>query len=560
MIDLIGKRILNVKIGRRLGAALGLIVAQLALLVGIAAWSLRLVVAHMDHAQRQSASMILAWRIGSDLAEMNTQMGNLLISADLQLDNAQVISLQKDYAAALAEMKADTDSGKEKKLIGVLETAVERWTGCNQEVLRLARLGDRAKASEYYRDESPDRYGDTKGAIGDLLEYRRDQLEKITARRDLLLKQITKALLGMGILAILVAAVFGRGLTNSISLPLDSAVRLLTGIAGGDISRNVPPEFIGRGDEIGSLGRAMQTMSENLRAMVQEISGGIAVLLSSSAELLSASSQMTGGSRNASDKAHSVAAAAEQMSVNIASVASGMESATVNLTSVASATAQMTSTIAEIAGNSENARQISQEAKEQTTRISQRIDELGGAAQAIDQITETIAEISSQTNLLALNATIEAARAGAAGKGFAVVATEIKALAQQTAAATHDIQARISGVQSATSAGIAEIGKVSQVIDRVTDIVANIAAAIEEQAATTRNIAGNIGDATAGVTEANARISETSTVSREIASDIVGVDQSAREMATSGEDVRCSAAELSKVAEQLKATIGRFGA
>ena len=139
-----------------------------------------------------------------------------------------------------------------------------------------------------------------------------------------------------------------------------------------------------------------------------------------------------------------------------------------------------------------------------------------------------------------------------------MVATEIKALAQQTAAATQDIKARIAGVQSATEGGITEIGKVSQIITDVSAIVASIAAAIEEQSTATKDIARNIAEASAGVNDANSRVSETSQVSREIAKDIVSVDQSAKDMANGSDHVRSSAGELSTVAAGLQATVGRF--
>jgi methyl-accepting chemotaxis protein len=220
----------------------------------------------------------------------------------------------------------------------------------------------------------------------------------------------------------------------------------------------------------------------------------------------------------------------------------------------------MTSTIGEIAQNSEKARRITDEATRQAARITEQINQLGVAAREIGKVTEAITEISSQTNLLALNATIEAARAGSAGKGFAVVATEIKALAQQTAAATEDIKARIEGVQTATAGGITEIGKVSQVITEVSAIVASIAAAIEEQSTATRDIARNIAEASVGVTDSSTRVSQTSQVSREIARDIVTVEGAAVEMANGSDHVRGSAAELSAVAETLRVTMGRFHA
>ena len=98
----------------------------------------------------------------------------------------------------------------------------------------------------------------------------------------------------------------------------------------------------------------------------------------------------------------------------------------------------------------------------------------------------------------------------------------------------------------------------SRVIAEVSEIVVSIAAAIEEQSVATRSIAGNIGEACQGVAEANKRVSETSHVSREIARDIIGVDQSAGEMAGGSARVRSSAADLSEVAEKLTMTVARF--
>ena len=345
-----------------------------------------------------------------------------------------------------------------------------------------------------------------------------------------------------------------RGVTR----PLAYTIAHVNIVAGGDLSSELPDAYLSRRDEIGTLARAMQTMSRSLRGLLQEMTCSIQVVSSSSTELSANSGQMSDGAREASGTAHSVAAAAEQMSSNVVSVAAGMEQTSVNLASVASATEQMTSTIGEIAKNSEKARRITEDASRQATRISEQMNALGQAAREIGKVTETITEISSQTNLLALNATIEAARAGSAGKGFAVVANEIKELAQQTAAATEDIKARIAGVQSSSAGGIAEIGRISQVIQEVCEIVSSIAAAIEEQATATKNIALNVGEASAGVRDANLRVSESAQVTQAIAKDIASVDHAASQMADGSDQVRVSAVELSQVAEQLQATVSRF--
>ena len=183
---------------------------------------------------------------------------------------------------------------------------------------------------------------------------------------------------------------------------------------------------------------------------------------------------------------------------------------------------------------------------------------LGEVAQGIGRVTETINEISAQTNLLALNATIEAARAGAAGKGFAVVANEIKALAQQTAAATEDIKGRIDGVQTSAREGIGAIGQISGVIAEITEIVSSIAAAIEEQSVVTKEISRNIAEASTGVRDANRQVAESSIVTKGIVADISGVDQAAERMAGGGLHVESSATQLATMAATLRSSVETF--
>ena len=281
-------------------------------------------------------------------------------------------------------------------------------------------------------------------------------------------------------------------------------------------------------------------------------------LSAASTELSSIASQTAGGVRNVSERASTVAAAAEESSTNTTSVAAGMEQASASLASVASATEEMSATIGEIASNAEKARAVSEQAGVQAQNISSLMQQLGQAAQKIGQVTETITDISSQTNLLALNATIEAARAGAAGKGFAVVANEIKELARQTATATEDIKGRINGVQTSTSSAISDIEKITEVIREVGAIVASIAAAIEEQAVVTKDVAGNIAQASSGVQNVNELVAQTAAVSRSIASDVSEVTSEVGEIRNGGEQVQASAAELSRIAEQLNTIVYQF--
>jgi methyl-accepting chemotaxis protein len=547
----------NIKIGKKIGLVLGGTVLLLTGLSTLSLWGLEVSQRLTEDTLDRLAKSQLASTVASEQANISIAVGKMVLakkaSEELLKEEADC---RKNRDAALEEFKARVNTLESIRHAAEMAEITAKRTVANESIIAHLRGGKYADAAR--------EYGLPLGKLSlraKAKEASRFQMDR-AAQNEKLRKQtsgiIWTALIGGSLLAIAGAVFGGFVLTGGIAAPLTGVVAHLGRIAEGDLSQDASTEFQARGDEIGILARAQQAMIVALRKMIQEISRGIEVLSSSSTELMSSSSQMTSGSRHASDKAHSVSAAAEQMSSNITSVAAGMEETTTNLAHVSSSTEQMTATIGEIAQNSEKARRITDEATRQADRITGQIDQLGVAAREIGKVTETITEISSQTNLLALNATIEAARAGSAGKGFAVVATEIKALAQQTAAATEDIKGRIAGVQSATAGGIAEIGKISQIILDVSAIVASIAAAIEEQSATARDIARNIGEASSGVTDANARVAETSQVSREIAKDIVSVDQSAQEMASGSDHVRENANGLSQVAENLKAAVARF--
>ena len=94
-------------------------------------------------------------------------------------------------------------------------------------------------------------------------------------------------------------------------------------------------------------------------------------------------------------------------------------------------------------------------------RIEHRLGAVSSALVDVANVSGSIEAIAKQTNLLALNATIEAARAGTAGRGFAVVASEVKALAEATRKATHQIGNTIRGLDDQVGNLIAESGEAS---------------------------------------------------------------------------------------------------
>ena len=357
--------------------------------------------------------------------------------------------------------------------------------------------------------------------------------------------------LAAAILAVLIAMGLGIFLSRGITNPLAEAGQFLDTIAKGDISQDPSAGLLQRKDEIGALAQAMMKTTQYLRKNVKEMGSSAHALSSSATELSAISEQTSAGAKESAMKANSVAAAAEEMSANTVSVAAGMEQATTSLSSVATAVEEMTSTIGEIAKNSEKARYTTEQTAQQINQYAGVMRGLGQSAREIGKFTETIASISAQTNLLALNATIEAARAGAAGKGFAVVANEIKELAQQTAAATGEIKNKISAIQVATAGAVEDVEKIVHIIQEVNDSVSSTAAAIQEQATVTQDIAMNIAQASHGIKDANHRVAQTATVSRAIARDIASVSETAGQITDASAITQTSAADLSRLAEQL---------
>ena len=366
----------------------------------------------------------------------------------------------------------------------------------------------------------------------------------------------------LGSLALVIAIIAvaaGLFIAIFITLNITGAIKkiagLAKGMADGDLTQTLD---IDQKDEIGLLADSMNHMAANLKKMFSDITDGIQTLTSSSTELSAVSNQITSNSDTTTEKSNSVSAAAEEMSTNMNSVAAATEQATANIQMIVAASEEMTATIQEIAGNMARGSETTSQAVEKAKEVSGKVDDLGKSAADISKVTDTIKDISEQTNLLALNATIEAARAGEAGKGFAVVAGEIKALAQQTAEATSQINNRISGVQDITAESVTAIESIVGVINEINEIVTTVAAAIEEQSATTQEISNNVSQAGLGVQEVNENVNQISAVTGEVTQDISEVSQAAQETNKGSIQVNENATELSKLAENLNEMVGRF--
>ena len=198
--------------------------------------------------------------------------------------------------------------------------------------------------------------------------------------------------------------------------------------------------------------------------------------------------------------------------------------------SVSLSTSELAQSVNEIAQQVAKSAEVSRQAVQEVEGTAARMNALSDAVAEIGNIVSLIQEIASQTNLLALNATIEAARAGEAGKGFAVVANEVKALANQTARATGDISRHIGEVQQAAQGTTDSISTIVETIERINDVAAAIAGAVQEQEAVTRNIADNIQGVVSDTENVSDNIADLAAASAESSAGTVRVFWSARKL------------------------------
>ena len=257
-----------------------------------------------------------------------------------------------------------------------------------------------------------------------------------------------------------------NGLMDTSEVGLNEVVRVLAALAKGDLTEKIS------GDYKGTWGQ----MKDDANLTVENLTEIVGQIKESTESINVASKEIASGNSDLSNRTEQQAASLEETS-------SSME--------------ELTSTVKQNAENAKQANQLAAGASEVAVKggvvvglVVTTMSSINESSKKIVDIISVIDGIAFQTNILALNAAVEAARAGEQGRGFAVVATEVRTLAQRSAAAAKEIKELIGDSVEKVGAGtrlVDDAGttmkEIVASVKRVTDIMAEITAASQEQSA-----------------------------------------------------------------------------
>ncbi|AQR70809.1 hypothetical protein BZG29_22695 [Janthinobacterium sp. LM6] len=458
----------HLRIGTRLAAGFALV-----LLLSVISTSYALYSAHVNaEATRQMMEKPLAkerlvsdWYVLIYSAIARTSM--IARSTDETLSNVfadTIADSTKQGSELLKKIEALLDSDEEKAIFKSSIAERVKYQDAKTLVMNARKTGNAAQAESTYRDSFAPAATKYQNNVKALLAQQRQAIDATAQAIEAANERSFTLLLTLCALVVALGSVCAWLITRSITQPLKAAVKVAETVADGDLRTHFGAPA---SDEIGDLMRALHGMNEALRKVVSEVQTGTNAIATASGEIAAGNQDLS--------------ARTEQQASSLEETASSME--------------ELTSTVKQNADNARQANQMAVAASGVAERggsiVSQVVDTMGAIDTASTKIVDIIGVIDGiafQTNILALNAAVEAARAGEQGRGFAVVATEVRSLAQRSAAAAREIKTLIgdsveqvnNGTRLVQQAG-STMGEVVDSVRRVTDIMAEITAASAEQ-------------------------------------------------------------------------------
>ncbi|MFG0292411.1 MAG: methyl-accepting chemotaxis protein [Phycisphaerales bacterium JB050] len=327
------------------------------------------------------------------------------------------------------------------------------------------------------------------------------------------------------------------------SRPVRAMVERVKDIAEGegDLTARIT---VKREDELGLLARYFNIFIENIQGIITQVTASANQVAAAATEIAASSEEMSRGMEQQSSQLAQISSALEEMAASVTEVARKSTDAT-REASESGRAAEEGGTI--VQGTVEGMQAIS----EAVTASADSVGQLGRRGEQIGEIISVINDIADQTNLLALNAAIEAARAGEHGRGFAVVADEVRKLADRTTKATEEISESIREIQSETANAVQRMNTGTDQVNEGVERATQAGQSLDQIVQSARSVSSVIAEI-AAATEQQAATSE------EISRNIEGINAVTQETVQGASQAASASVELSSRAEELRALVSRF--
>ena len=278
-------------------------------------------------------------------------------------------------------------------------------------------------------------------------------------------------------------------MANKLARRIGEAADAARDVADGDLTRIYPVQG---SDEASMLMGSMNDMTTRLNGLVSQVRGVTLSITGTATEMAGSSRQQEEVAQGFGASSAEIAAAVRQITTTGAELVRKME----QLSAAASESAQHAAQGREgLHGMGQTMQQLAAA----TGNVAERLAAINEKASSINAIVDTITKVADQTNLLSVNAAIEAEKAGESGRGFLVVAREIRRLADQTAAATLDIETTVRQMQTAVSGGVMEMDRFSEQVRRGVENVGDVGQRLTQVIDRVGSVESRFGEVTEGM-------------------------------------------------------------
>jgi methyl-accepting chemotaxis protein len=431
------------------------------------------------------------------LKEGAAARGFLLTGDEKELEKYE--SSKRDYVKVVDELTTKVKSEEGKRLFGQVKRAHETYMTVADREVQLKRDGKQSDAVALMRTQAAPAVAALDEATDGFSAHVIKTKQDVDKRQDADVAQAKLIIVILCVVGVIAGALLSGVISRSVSGAIGRIIAVIQELAANNL---VVEDLETSEDEIGRAGTALNEMKNNLRGIIQSLSGTADHVASASEEISSSAEQQAQSASTQKDQTTQVATALQEMNVTVQQVSENSSKAS-DASRKAAETARHGGAIVD-----ETLAKM-QVIAASVRSTAGRVEELGKSSDQIGRIIGVINDIADQTNLLALNAAIEAARAGEQGRGFAVVADEVRKLAERTTTATKEIAQMIQTVQQETKQavgameegtrqveeGVATTNKagealreIIQMSEQVGDMIAQIATAATEQSSATDEI------------------------------------------------------------------------